>query len=148
MRLLVFFGGRVISPTPRWMAAIRTLHNEYREFGFDIVGIASHSSTPEMTRRDVKELGLKLKTDGDLKLMRGAGCDRCRQTGYLGRMAAIEVMPLTETVRQMIMSGEEAKSITKQARKEGMTTLRENALKMMVKGATTYQEVLRVTVEE
>ncbi|MEW5723586.1 MAG: ATPase, T2SS/T4P/T4SS family [Thermodesulfobacteriota bacterium] len=93
-------------------------------------------------------LGLREVPAQGLKLMKGAGCERCRNTGYLGRLATVEVMPMSEQIRQLIMSGEEAKAIKQVARKEGLTTLRENALQIMLQGETTYQEVLRVTVED
>jgi len=101
-----------------------------------------------LTPEEVQALGLKLKTDSRLKLRRGRGCDKCRGTGYLGRLAVFEVMPYSETLRKMTLAGQEAKALAKTARSEGMTTLRENALKVMLKGETTYQEVLRATAED
>ncbi|MEW6266808.1 MAG: GspE/PulE family protein [Thermodesulfobacteriota bacterium] len=101
-----------------------------------------------LTQEQVVSLGLRLKTNGDLRLKQGRGCDRCRGTGYLGRLATLEVMPLTDRLRHLTMTGEEAKVLKKTARAEGMSTLRENALRLMIRGETTYQEVLRVTVDD
>ncbi|MBF0530914.1 MAG: type II/IV secretion system protein [Deltaproteobacteria bacterium] len=101
-----------------------------------------------LTPEQVTQLGLRIKSSGPIKLKQGQGCDKCRGTGYLGRLAALEVMPFSDRLRQMTMAGEEAKVLKKAARMEGMVTLRENALKMMIRGETTYQEVLRVTVED
>ena len=101
-----------------------------------------------LSPEEVKSSGLRLKTDSPLKLKRGAGCDHCRGTGYLGRVATLEVMPFSEKLRQLTMAGDESKSLKTAARAEGMSTLRENALKLMLKGETTYQEVLRVTMAD
>lgn len=101
-----------------------------------------------LTQDEVKAMGLRLKTNGRLKLRRGKGCDLCRNTGYLGRLAVFEVMPFTDKLRRLALSGEEAKVLSRAARGEGMSTLRENALRIMIKGETTYQEVLRVTAED
>ena len=101
-----------------------------------------------MPAKAAAALGVRVKSNGDLKLRRGVGCERCRNTGYLGRVAALEVMPFSDDLRRLAMSGEPVKAIKTVARQEGMTTLRENALKLMFKGVTTIEEVLRVTVED
>jgi type II secretory ATPase GspE/PulE/Tfp pilus assembly ATPase PilB-like protein len=63
-------------------------------------------------------------------------------------VAALEVMPFSDELRRLTMTNEPIKVIKTMARKEGMVTLRENALKLMLKGITTIEEVLRVTVED
>lgn len=93
-------------------------------------------------------IALGIRAKGDLKLRRGVGCERCRNTGYLGRVAALEVMPFSDEIRRLTMEGQPASVLKKIARKEGMITLRENALKLMLKGVTSIEEVLRVTVED
>jgi len=101
-----------------------------------------------LSPEEVEALGLKLKVDGKLKLSRGRGCEKCRGTGYLGRRAVFEVMPYTEKLKQMSLTGQEASALRSVAKSEGMSTLRENALRLMTQGMTTYQEVLQVTAEE
>ncbi|MDR1578465.1 MAG: GspE/PulE family protein [Deltaproteobacteria bacterium] len=94
-------------------------------------------------------LDLGFITDGDLTLKHGRGCDECRGTGYLGRLATVEVMPLTETLKELILNSEKnALTLKNRARAEGMTTLRENALDLMLAGKTTIQEILRVTAAD
>ena len=84
--------------------------------------------------------------NNDLTLKRGRGCEMCRDTGYLGRLATVEVMPMSETLQQMAMkTGMSAQELKSVARSEGMTTLRENALDLMLAGLTTIEEILRVT---
>ncbi|MBU2550395.1 MAG: GspE/PulE family protein [Proteobacteria bacterium] len=101
-----------------------------------------------LSPEEVKALGLRLKTKVNLTLSRGKGCDQCRGTGFLGRLATVEVMPFSEKIRQAALAGQEASLIKRIARSEGMSTMRENALRVMVSGETTYQEVLRVTTDE
>ena len=101
---------------------------------------------------DVKELesiGLKLP-DGNRKinLYRGKGCIRCRGTGYRGRIGIFEVLPFSEDIKRLTSQNIDVESIRLHARKAGMVTLRENAVKKLLDGKTTYQEVLRVTWEQ
>ncbi|MDR2423011.1 MAG: GspE/PulE family protein [Deltaproteobacteria bacterium] len=97
-----------------------------------------------LTGKMALELGFI--TQGDLTLTQGRGCDECRNTGYLGRVAAVEVMPFSDALKELIMNPEQnAIAFKNQARTEGMSTLRENALDLMLAGKTTIQEVLRVT---
>ncbi len=97
-----------------------------------------------LTRQAALDLGFV--TSGDLTLKRGRGCEMCRDTGYLGRLATVEVMVMTESLKQLTLKeGLGAQEIKALARQEGMTTLRENALDLMLAGLTTIEEVLRVT---
>jgi general secretion pathway protein E len=91
-------------------------------------------------------LDLGFITTGDLTLRQGRGCDECRGTGYLGRVAAVEVMPFSDPLKELVLqSDQNSMTIKNLARREGMSTLRENALDLMLAGKTTIQEVLRVT---
>ncbi len=106
----------------------------------------------EVFEIDVKELesiGLKLP-DGNRKinLYRGKGCIRCRGTGYRGRIGVFEVLPFSEDIKRLTSQNIDVESIRLHARKAGMVTLRENAVKKLLDGKTTYQEVLRVTWEQ
>ncbi|MDR1164356.1 MAG: GspE/PulE family protein [Deltaproteobacteria bacterium] len=94
-------------------------------------------------------LDLGFITQGDLTLKQGRGCESCRNTGYLGRIATVEVMPFSDEMKEAILRGDSnALAIKSMARAEGMTTLRENALDLMLAGQTTIQEVLRVTAAD
>jgi general secretion pathway protein E len=96
----------------------------------------------------LKENGLAVGRKGMLKLFRGRGCEKCRGTGYLGRTCVLELMPLSDAIRQLIKDNAEVDGIRRKAREEGMRTLRESAIEKLMKGVTTYQEVLRVTWEQ
>ena len=78
-------------------------------------------------------------------MSRGRGCVRCRGTGYRGREGVFEILPFTEPMKSITTEHAELSAIQALARKEGMVTLRENALLKLLEGKTTYQEVLRVT---
>jgi general secretion pathway protein E len=80
-----------------------------------------------------------------IPLFHGAGCGRCRGTGYHGRIAIFEVMPISDAIRALIHQNASAQDIKKAARKEGMRTLRESAIAKLQSGVTTVEEVLRVT---
>ena len=79
------------------------------------------------------------------KVSLGRGCDICRGTGYLGRTGVFEVMEMTEKVREEVHEKASPLSIKKISIGQGMNTLRENAIKKLLKGITTVDEVIRVT---
>ena len=80
------------------------------------------------------------------KLWRPVGCRSCSQTGYRGRLAINEVMPISEEIERMAVSHASATDIHRIAVAEGMTTLREDGLNKAAAGLTTVEEVFRVTV--
>ncbi|MGR8998760.1 MAG: type II secretion system ATPase GspE [Gammaproteobacteria bacterium] len=103
-----------------------------------------YKATPEI----VKELGLRrFAPDGEIVLYKPAGCSACAGMGYRGRLAIIEILPMTDPIRKLIMAHEEAGAIQKLAIEEGMETLYENGLVKVIEGITTLEEVLRVTSE-
>ena len=100
-----------------------------------------------MDASDLISLGLDTGKSGTLELFRGKGCIKCRGTGYFGRIGIYEVLPVTESLGKIIDQESDIRQIRSVAREEGMVTLRENAIKKLLDGTTTYQEVLRVTWE-
>jgi len=84
----------------------------------------------------------------DVKCYIGAGCPDCNQTGYKGRVALYEVMPVKEELKELILQGASASDIKKLAIKTGMLTLRQSGIKKIMDGITTIEEVLRVTFED
>jgi type II secretion system protein E len=79
---------------------------------------------------------------------RGSGCDRCKGRGYLGRLAIIEALTVTESVRRLIMKRASAAVIKNQAVTEGMKTLRMAGIDKALEGQTTLEEVLRVAADD
>ncbi len=83
-----------------------------------------------------------------VSFFRGKGCPRCFSFGYSGRVVIAEVLVLTATIREMILGRAQEHVIKKQARAEGMQTLRENGLELALKGITSLEEVIRVTAPD
>src|SRR6184192_4266395 len=77
---------------------------------------------------------------------RGKGCATCNFTGMKGRVAIYEVMPIGETLRDMILKNAATAELREQAQKDGMKTLRQSGLMKAIEGTTTVEEVLRVTL--
>jgi type II secretory ATPase GspE/PulE/Tfp pilus assembly ATPase PilB-like protein len=77
----------------------------------------------------------------------GEGCPTCRGTGYYGRTAIYEVLPVSEKIVRLVNDRADSKEIVKTARLDGMMTLREAGIKKLAQGHTTFEEVLRVTSE-
>ncbi len=110
--------------------------------------ICLHCKEPfAMDAGELAALGLDLGKQGPVTIHRGKGCLKCRGTGYLGRSGIYEVLPSSEAIKRHITPECDAERIRDTARREGMVTLRENAVKKLLEGETTYQEVLRVTWE-
>ncbi len=96
----------------------------------------------------VKELRLqRFAPESEIVLYQPIGCSACSNTGYRGRLAIIEFLPMTDPIRKLIMAHEEAGTIQKLAITEGMQTLYENGLVKVIEGITTLEEVMRVTSE-
>lgn len=81
----------------------------------------------------------------DNKIAFGAGCDECFHSGYSGRTAIYEMMPVDEVLRTQIMEGTTATTMKRSAIKRGMITLRMDGCEKIIERQTTPDEVLRVT---
>jgi type IV pilus assembly protein PilB len=100
------------------------------------------------TDEELIESGLDPAEWRHVQFKEGAGCFECGGTGYHGRTAITELLDLSETIRQMILERRPTPEIRRQARAEGMTSLRESALLLVRKGVTTLREVNKVTFIE
>ena len=83
--------------------------------------------------------------DGSWTLYGPGGCDRCRGSGYKGRVGVYQVMPITEDIQRMIMAKATALDIAEQAKKEGVNDLRRSGLLKVKQGLTSLDEVLGST---
>jgi general secretion pathway protein E len=101
-----------------------------------------------MDAEQLRSMGLDVGRTGTVQLATGKGCEKCRGTGYMGRTCILELMPFTEGIRRLTQPNADADAIRAKAREEGMRTLRESAVEKLLKGTTTYEEVLRVTWEQ
>jgi type IV pilus assembly protein PilB len=89
-------------------------------------------------------LGLKPEEGEEILFYRGKGCDRCKGSGYKGRYGIFELMPMSETIRELVLKGSSADQIRHQAGAEGMKTLADDGILKVLEGATTIDELLRV----
>ncbi len=92
------------------------------------------------------KMGVPEEEVKDFKMvMKGKGCDTCLDTGYKGRVALYEVMPITEEIRELILVGASTSEIKKEAMNQGMKTLRQSGIQKIKEGITTIEEVVRTT---
>jgi len=83
-----------------------------------------------------------------VEIFQGRGCDRCKQTGYLGRTVIYEILPIRPAIQDLIVQRSPANVIRARAREGGMRTLRQCGWQKVLSGMTTPHEVLRVTHQE
>jgi general secretion pathway protein E len=79
------------------------------------------------------------------ELHQGSGCDRCLETGYLGRTGIFELMLIDDEIKELITQQQAVHIVKQAAIRKGMTTLREDGLRKALAGRTTLEEVYRVT---
>ena len=94
------------------------------------------------------ELGISKEDAEQANPQKGKGCSVCGNTGYKGRIAVYEILPITEEVRNCIISGMSDLEIKRMAINQGMKTLRQSALYKMTQGVTTVDEVVAVTMAD
>ena len=97
---------------------------------------------------DLFAAGLRPEDVKERVFFRNVGCDACNHTGYRGRTAIHELLDMSDPIREMIIERRPGSEIRKQAQREGLTSLRESAVKKVFAGATTLHEINRVTFVE
>ncbi len=101
----------------------------------------------EPTKEELVLVGLEPgKVDGPL--YKGKGCAECRNTGYKGRLAIFEMIPMARELRKLVFDNANEDEIRQTALDNGMTTLRDAGLERVLDGTTSVEEVLRSTVED
>jgi general secretion pathway protein E len=104
----------------------------------------AYTALPEL----VDELGLrKFAATADVTLYHAKGCKDCGQTGYIGRVSIIEMLPMSDHLRTHVMRHATSAELRVEAIKEGMVTMYEDGMRKAMNGVTTFEEVLRVTRE-
>jgi type IV pilus assembly protein PilB len=93
-------------------------------------------------------IGIPAAEARHIKVKQGKGCDTCAGTGYKGRIALYEVMPMSEELKEFVLNGASAAEIKREASRLGMMTLRASGLMRLKQGITTVEEVLRVTAAD
>jgi len=89
-----------------------------------------------------EDLGIDPVVFDGVQLYRGRGCDRCKNSGYVGRMAIIEAMTITDQIRKLIISRASTREMAKLAVNQGMHTLRMVALDRAREGISTLEQVM------
>lgn len=90
-------------------------------------------------------IGIPAAEARQVNVKQGTGCDACSGTGYRGRVALYEVMPMREELKEFVLNGASTTEIKREAQRLGMLTLRGSGLVRLKEGITTIEEVLRVT---
>jgi type IV pilus assembly protein PilB len=108
--------------------------------------ICSHCKEPvTYPAKMYADLSIDPGTMDGVTLYRGRGCERCKNTGYAGRMAIIEAMTITDEVRKLVIGRANTRELSKVAIGQGMRTLRMVALDRVREGVSTLEQVLLVT---
>jgi type IV pilus assembly protein PilB len=108
--------------------------------------ICSHCKEP-VTYPDkmFQDLSIEPSMFSGVQLYRGRGCDRCKNSGYAGRMAIIEAMPITDQIRKLIIARASTREMGKVAINQGMKTLRMVGLDRAREAISTLEQVLIIT---
>ena len=108
--------------------------------------ICSHCKEPvTYPMKMYEDLGIDPATLEGVQLFRGRGCDRCKNSGYVGRMAIIEAMTITDQIRKLIIARSSTREMAKLAVNQGMRTLRMVGLDRARDASSTLEQVLLAT---
>jgi type IV pilus assembly protein PilB len=108
--------------------------------------ICSHCKEPvTYPEKMYQDLNIDPSMFDGVTLYRGRGCDRCKNSGYAGRMAIIEAMTVTDEIRKLIIARANTRELSKIAIGQGMRTLRMVALDRVREGVSTLEQVLVLT---
>ncbi len=109
--------------------------------------LCPHCSQPSsLTEEELRKIGFPLELKQHIAQPKG--CERCRQTGYSGRLAIMEICPMTSDLQELIQQRASGKDFMRQAMKDGMVPLRFDGWKKVAQGFTSIEEVIRVTSSE
>jgi type IV pilus assembly protein PilB len=97
---------------------------------------------------ELRSVGLNSKDVKGTPIYRAVGCPDCNYRGYRGRKGAFELMIMTSELREMVFKNAGSSEIRKEAHSQGMVTLQEDAVRKILAGITSIQEVLRVTAAQ
>jgi len=100
-----------------------------------------HDSPSDLQKGLLKNYGF---TPSDHQLFRGEGCDECNNTGYKGRIAIYEVMPMWDEIQELILRKGASSQMKQKAKELGFVTLQEQGLKKVTEGITDLNEWMRV----
>jgi type IV pilus assembly protein PilB len=96
----------------------------------------------------LRDLGVKMEEIGAFPVYNGTGCHLCSNTGFKGRIALYEVMPISDEIKELILAGASSMEIKREAIRLGMDTLRAAGVNKLKDGITTINEVARSTMSD
>jgi len=102
----------------------------------------------DIPKETLLDLGVPEEEVGSFKCYHGLGCTTCSQTGYKGRIALYEVMPMYEEIKELVLVGASSTEIKREAVRLGMLTLRQSGINKLKEGITTVEEVVRCSVKD
>ena len=102
----------------------------------------------EMSEGETRALGIDPSQIIDASVVKGIGCEKCKQLGYKGRAGIFEIFCVDDEVRHMINHRSATVELRKRAREMGMRTLREDGIRKVLSGMTTAEEVITATMSD
>ena len=99
----------------------------------------------EIPVQSLMDMGLTEEEIENFEPMAGEGCKTCNDTGYKGRLALYEIMPMADELRECVLQGYSAMELKREAMRLGMTTLRGSGIQKFIGGQVSMEEILRVT---
>jgi type IV pilus assembly protein PilB len=100
----------------------------------------------ELNEGELRALRIEASQLGSARIMKPVGCDRCRQSGYKGRMGIFEIFLVDDEVRHMVNEKASTLQLRNRARELGMRTLREDGVRKVLSGMTSAEEVISITM--
>ena len=111
--------------------------------------ICSNCRAPiELPPQALLDIGVAKEDISTFSCFQGTGCAQCNGTGYRGRIALYEVMPMSEELRDLVLNGASASEVKRCAVNLGMKTLRQSGIGKLKEGVTTVGEMVRVTMPD
>jgi len=114
--------------------------------------VAAKGEIKEIISKEIEELTeivgkKKVKVKPPFYIYKTQGCKKCREKGYLGRIAVAEVLKMTDELAEMVSGKPSEAEITKEARRQGMISMRQDGILKVLSGVTSMEEVLRATAK-
>jgi type IV pilus assembly protein PilB len=109
---------------------------------------ASCKEESPLTPEALLDIGVPHEMAQDMICYHGVGCANCNGTGYKGRLALYEVMPMADAIREAVLAGASTAEVKRTAIASGMATLRRSGINKIAEGVTTVEEVLRITMPD
>jgi len=96
--------------------------------------------------KDLASIGMTEAQAGEATFFKGEGCPRCNGRGYKGRLGIFEILVVNEEIQQMIYENRNIVELRHKARELGMRTMREDGVRKIASGVTSFEEVISVTL--